>query len=176
MTEFLWFICFVSFTSTLFSSWRSSSRGYVIIYCHSCTDDCCYGKGNIECVSFFHQCKPDLKVAGLYVVDSIIRQSRHQFGTDKDLFGPRFLKNFTVTFQNLFQCPADDKVLSYYIRIYSEMFLCWWTFCWNVGEDIPCVESVAEEWRVHHGHHSAAVRHGHSSCTPCCGEWSRRRR
>ncbi|ROL43562.1 Splicing factor, arginine/serine-rich 15 [Anabarilius grahami] len=58
---------------------------------------------------FIKRCKPDLKVAGLYVVDSIIRQSRHQFGSDKDLFGPRFLKNFTVTFQNLFQCPADDK-------------------------------------------------------------------
>ncbi|KAF4104416.1 SR-related and CTD-associated factor 4b [Onychostoma macrolepis] len=58
---------------------------------------------------FIKRCKPDLKVAGLYVVDSIIRQSRHQFGTDKDVFGPRFLKNFTVTFQNLFQCPADDK-------------------------------------------------------------------
>ncbi|XP_067307392.1 SR-related and CTD-associated factor 4b [Pseudorasbora parva] len=59
---------------------------------------------------FIKRCKPDLKVAGLYVVDSIIRQSRHQFGADKDLFGPRFLKNFTVTFQNLFQCPAEDKV------------------------------------------------------------------
>ncbi|XDV32792.1 hypothetical protein PO909_003515 [Leuciscus waleckii] len=58
---------------------------------------------------FIKRCKPDLKVPGLYVVDSIIRQSRHQFGADKDLFGPRFLKNFTVTFQNLFQCPADDK-------------------------------------------------------------------
>ncbi|XP_016318103.1 splicing factor, arginine/serine-rich 15-like [Sinocyclocheilus anshuiensis] len=58
---------------------------------------------------FIKRCKPDLKVAGLYVVDSIIRQSRHQFGKDKDVFGPRFLKNFTVTFQNLFQCPADDK-------------------------------------------------------------------
>uniref|UniRef100_A0A673I7E3 Splicing factor, arginine/serine-rich 15-like n=1 Tax=Sinocyclocheilus rhinocerous TaxID=307959 RepID=A0A673I7E3_9TELE len=58
---------------------------------------------------FIKRCKPDLKVAGLYVVDSIIRQSRHQFSTDKDVFGPRFLKNFTLTFQNLFQCPADDK-------------------------------------------------------------------
>ncbi|XP_016128425.1 splicing factor, arginine/serine-rich 15-like [Sinocyclocheilus grahami] len=58
---------------------------------------------------FIKRCKPDLKVAGLYVVDSIIRQSRHQFGTDKDVFGPRFLKNFSVTFQNLFQCPAEDK-------------------------------------------------------------------
>ncbi|XP_068069655.1 SR-related and CTD-associated factor 4b isoform X1 [Danio rerio] len=58
---------------------------------------------------FIKRCKPDLKVPGLYVVDSIIRQSRHQFGADKDLFGPRFLKNFTVTFQNLFECPEDDK-------------------------------------------------------------------
>ncbi|XP_052472458.1 SR-related and CTD-associated factor 4 isoform X2 [Carassius gibelio] len=57
---------------------------------------------------FIKRCKPDLKVAGLYVVDSIIRQSRNQFGTDKDVFAPRFLKNFTLTFQNLFQCPADD--------------------------------------------------------------------
>ncbi|KAA0701752.1 SR-related and CTD-associated factor 4 [Triplophysa tibetana] len=55
------------------------------------------------------KCKPDLKVAGLYVVDSIIRQSRHQFGADKDVFGPRFLKNFSVTFQNLYECPVDDK-------------------------------------------------------------------
>lgn len=66
---------------------------------------------------FSCQCKPDLKIPGLYVVDSIIRQSRHQFGADKDLFGPRFLKNFTVTFQNLFQCPADDKVLNNPLQI-----------------------------------------------------------
>ncbi|XP_056613069.1 SR-related and CTD-associated factor 4b isoform X2 [Triplophysa dalaica] len=58
---------------------------------------------------FIKRCKPDLKVAGLYVVDSIIRQSRHQFGADKDVFGPRFLKNFSVTFQNLYECPVDDK-------------------------------------------------------------------
>lgn len=56
------------------------------------------------------KCKPELKVPGLYVVDSIVRQSRHQFGMDKDVFGPRFLKNFTATFQNLYMCPADDKV------------------------------------------------------------------
>ncbi|KAM7399031.1 hypothetical protein PAMP_018325 [Pampus punctatissimus] len=55
------------------------------------------------------KCKPELKVPGLYVVDSIVRQSRHQFGVDKDVFGPRFLKNFTDTFQNLCRCPEDDK-------------------------------------------------------------------
>lgn len=56
------------------------------------------------------KCKPELKIPGLYVVDSIVRQSRHQFGMDKDVFGPRFLKNFTATFQNLYMCPTDDKV------------------------------------------------------------------
>uniref|UniRef100_UPI0037E6F831 SR-related and CTD-associated factor 4-like n=1 Tax=Semicossyphus pulcher TaxID=241346 RepID=UPI0037E6F831 len=58
---------------------------------------------------FIKKCKPDLKVPGLYVVDSIVRQSRHQFGVDKDVFAPRFLKNFTDTFQNLYHCPEDDK-------------------------------------------------------------------
>ncbi|KAM9318210.1 SR-related and CTD-associated factor 4-like isoform 2-T2 [Pholidichthys leucotaenia] len=58
---------------------------------------------------FIKKCKPELKVPGLYVVDSIVRQSRHQFGVDKDVFGPRFLKNFTDTFQNLYHCPDDDK-------------------------------------------------------------------
>lgn len=58
---------------------------------------------------FIKKCKPELKVSGLYVVDSIVRQSRHQFGVDKDVFGPRFLKNFTETFQNLYSCPEEDK-------------------------------------------------------------------
>lgn len=58
---------------------------------------------------FIKKSKPELKVPGLYVVDSIVRQSRHQFGVDKDVFGPRFLKNFTDTFQNLYRCPEDDK-------------------------------------------------------------------
>ncbi|KAI4902832.1 hypothetical protein NFI96_018370 [Prochilodus magdalenae] len=59
---------------------------------------------------FIKRCGPELKVPGLYVVDSIIRQSRHQFGEDKDVFGPRFLKNMMETFQSLYQCPPDDKV------------------------------------------------------------------
>uniref|UniRef100_H3DFS8 CID domain-containing protein n=1 Tax=Tetraodon nigroviridis TaxID=99883 RepID=H3DFS8_TETNG len=58
---------------------------------------------------FIKKCKPELKVPGLYVVDSIVRQSRHQFGVDKDVFGPRFQKNFTDTFQNLYHCPEEDK-------------------------------------------------------------------
>ena len=45
------------------------------------------------------------------MVDSIVRQSRHQFGVDKDVFAPRFSKNFIDTFQNLYLCPTDDKVV-----------------------------------------------------------------
>ncbi|MXQ89233.1 hypothetical protein E5288_WYG015806 [Bos mutus] len=51
---------------------------------------------------FIKKCKPEYKVPGLYVIDSIVRQSRHQFGTDKDVFGPRFSKNITATFQYLY--------------------------------------------------------------------------
>uniref|UniRef100_A0A8D0ADG2 SR-related CTD associated factor 8 n=1 Tax=Sander lucioperca TaxID=283035 RepID=A0A8D0ADG2_SANLU len=55
------------------------------------------------------KCKPEYKVPGLYVIDSIVRQSRHQFGTEKDVFAPRFSKNIIATFQHLYRCPSDDK-------------------------------------------------------------------
>lgn len=58
---------------------------------------------------FIQKCRPEYKVPGLYVVDSIVRQSRHQFGSEKDVFGPRFVKNITITFQNLFKCSEDDR-------------------------------------------------------------------
>uniref|UniRef100_A0A673H0H0 Protein SCAF8-like n=1 Tax=Sinocyclocheilus rhinocerous TaxID=307959 RepID=A0A673H0H0_9TELE len=58
---------------------------------------------------FIQKCKPEYKVPGLYVMDSIVRQSRHQFGQEKDVFAPRFSKNIITTFQNLYRCPADDK-------------------------------------------------------------------
>uniref|UniRef100_A0A671RDV6 Splicing factor, arginine/serine-rich 15-like n=1 Tax=Sinocyclocheilus anshuiensis TaxID=1608454 RepID=A0A671RDV6_9TELE len=58
---------------------------------------------------FIKKCKPEYKVPGLYVVDSIVRQSRHQFGSDKDVFGPRFTKNITGTFENLCLCPTEDR-------------------------------------------------------------------
>ncbi|KAG7515581.1 splicing factor, arginine serine-rich 15 [Solea senegalensis] len=58
---------------------------------------------------FIKKCKPEYKVAGLYVVDSIVRQSRHQFGADKDVFGPRFTKNIAGTFENLCLCPVEDR-------------------------------------------------------------------
>ncbi|XP_041109733.1 SR-related and CTD-associated factor 8-like isoform X2 [Polyodon spathula] len=61
---------------------------------------------------FVQKCKPEYKVPGLYVIDSIVRQSRHQFGQEKDVFAPRFSKNIISTFQNLYRCPSDDKVLT----------------------------------------------------------------
>lgn len=61
------------------------------------------------CLSF--QCRPEYKIPGLYVIDSIVRQSRHQFGSEKDVYAPRFARNLNQTFQNLFlTCPPDDKV------------------------------------------------------------------
>lgn len=69
---------------------------------------------------FIQKCKPEYKVPGLYVIDSIVRQSRHQFGQDKDVFAPRFAKNMQQTFANLFKCPPEDKVS--YIKV--EVIIC----------------------------------------------------
>uniref|UniRef100_A0A1A9ZJG2 RRM domain-containing protein n=1 Tax=Glossina pallidipes TaxID=7398 RepID=A0A1A9ZJG2_GLOPL len=58
---------------------------------------------------FILKCKPEYKVPGLYVIDSIVRQSRHQFGAEKDVFAPRFARNIKETFANLFRCASEDK-------------------------------------------------------------------
>lgn len=68
------------------------------------------------------QCKPEYKVPGLYVIDSIVRQSRHQFGAEKDVFAPRFAKNMQTTFINLFRCPPEDKVRSVSNTCYTFVF------------------------------------------------------
>lgn len=112
------------------------------------------------------------------MVDSIIRQSRHQFGEDKDVFGPRFLKNISTTFQSLYECPRDDKVLSRVFVFFvthsddddDDVNLCV-CVCEYKGQDPACVESVAEELCVHYGHHSAAGGHGVGSCGACYGQW-----
>lgn len=57
------------------------------------------------------QCRPEYKIPGLYVIDSIVRQSRHQFGAEKDVFAPRFSKNITYTFYYIYQCTAEEKVI-----------------------------------------------------------------
>lgn len=59
---------------------------------------------------FIQKCKCEYKIPGLYVIDSIVRQSRHQFGPEKDVFAPRFARNMESTFAHLFRCPPEDKV------------------------------------------------------------------
>ena len=66
----------------------------------------------ISYVVAIFQCKAEYKIPGLYVIDSVVRQSRHQFGAEKDVFGPRFTKNIVTTFQSLLKCPAEEKVCS----------------------------------------------------------------
>lgn len=61
---------------------------------------------------FILKCKPEYKIPGLYVIDSIVRQSRHQFGAEKDVFAPRFARNMEETFAHLFRCSQEDKVRS----------------------------------------------------------------
>ncbi|EFX73222.1 hypothetical protein DAPPUDRAFT_14394, partial [Daphnia pulex] len=58
---------------------------------------------------FLQKCRPEYKIPGLYVIDSIVRQSRHQFGADKDVFAPRFSKNVTYTFYFIYQCTGEEK-------------------------------------------------------------------
>eukprot|EP00117_Sycon_ciliatum_P007683 scpid45587/ scgid10688/ Protein SCAF8; CDC5L complex-associated protein 7; RNA-binding motif protein 16; SR-related and CTD-associated factor 8 len=57
---------------------------------------------------FISKARPEYKVQGLYVLDSIVRHSKHQFGR-KDVFAPRFGKNLTKTFENLYKCPMADQ-------------------------------------------------------------------
>jgi len=58
---------------------------------------------------FIQKCRPEYKIPGLYVIDSIVRQSRHQFGAAKDVFAPRFAKNVLVTFFHLYKCAEEEK-------------------------------------------------------------------
>uniref|UniRef100_A0A6G1S8G2 Splicing factor, arginine/serine-rich 15 n=1 Tax=Aceria tosichella TaxID=561515 RepID=A0A6G1S8G2_9ACAR len=57
---------------------------------------------------FIARCRPEYKVPGLYVIDSIVRQSRHQFGPDRDVYAARFARNLGITFENLFADVLDD--------------------------------------------------------------------
>ena len=88
---------------------KGKSDHCFIDFLHTCLSVNLLYHSNSYLFSSF-QCKPEYKVAGLYVVDSIVRQSRHQFGADKDVFGPRFTKNITETFEHLCLCPVEDRV------------------------------------------------------------------
>ena len=68
-------------------------------------------------IKVIFQCRPEYKVPGLYVMDSVVRQSRHQFGAEKDVFMPRLCKNIISTFQHIYKCPPEDKVNGLKIKI-----------------------------------------------------------
>ena len=80
---------------------------------------------------------------GLYVIDSIVRQSRHQFGQDKDVYGPRFSKNFEKTFRNLFVCPPNDQVY-YTMMILRTLTIFFFFFCSYIQ---PKVIRVLNLWQ-----------------------------
>lgn len=62
---------------------------------------------NVE--RFIAKCSPEYKVPGLYVIDSIVRQSIHQYG-DRDVYAGRFSRNLHQTFNDLFySCLPEDR-------------------------------------------------------------------
>lgn len=65
----------------------------------------------VLCVEkFIAKCRSEYKVPGLYVIDSIVRQSRHQFGIERDVYAVRFSRNLQMTFENLFTgCLPEDR-------------------------------------------------------------------
>uniref|UniRef100_A0A2K6M9L4 SR-related CTD associated factor 4 n=1 Tax=Rhinopithecus bieti TaxID=61621 RepID=A0A2K6M9L4_RHIBE len=107
----MWFFFFLSFKLfSLMDMKPPISRAKMILITKAAIKAIKLYKHVVQIVEkFIKKCKPEYKVPGLYVIDSIVRQSRHQFGTDKDVFGPRFSKNITATFQYLYLCPSEDK-------------------------------------------------------------------
>ncbi|VDM62624.1 unnamed protein product [Angiostrongylus costaricensis] len=66
-------------------------------------------KMDTESVKAFNaECKIEYKIPCLYVIDSIIRTSKHQL-KEKDVFASRFLKNFSKTLSDLLSCPVCDQ-------------------------------------------------------------------
>ncbi|KAK6056226.1 hypothetical protein COOONC_06270 [Cooperia oncophora] len=57
---------------------------------------------------FLAKCKIEYKIPCLYVIDSIIRTSKHQL-KEKDVFAARFLKNFSKTLSDILACPVADQ-------------------------------------------------------------------
>lgn len=49
------------------------------------------------------------------MIDSIVRQSRHQHGIEKDVYGLRFAKNILNTLHHVEKCPSDDKVKNFVV-------------------------------------------------------------
>ena len=70
-----------------------------------------YYKHVVHSVEKFTSKAPaDHKLAGIYVMDAIIRNSQHK-SKDKDIYAPRFAKNIVPIFESAYsQCPEKDKV------------------------------------------------------------------
>uniref|UniRef100_A0A1I7W6D2 CID domain-containing protein n=1 Tax=Heterorhabditis bacteriophora TaxID=37862 RepID=A0A1I7W6D2_HETBA len=58
---------------------------------------------------FLAKCKTEYKIPCLYVIDSIIRSSKHQL-KEKDVYAARFLKNFSKTLADLLSCPVTEQI------------------------------------------------------------------
>ncbi|CAD5210485.1 unnamed protein product [Bursaphelenchus xylophilus] len=59
---------------------------------------------------FLAKCNTKLKVPGVYVIDSIVRQGQKQF-KHKDVFGPRFAVNILQTIEGILgECPVEDRL------------------------------------------------------------------
>lgn len=89
------------------------------------------------------QCRPEYKVPGLYVIDSVVRQSRHQFGQEKDVFMPRLCKNIINTFKHLYKCPAEEKVCNSVKIISGRLIIFLWAYEGNNSQVISNSENIA---------------------------------
>ncbi|VDD86090.1 unnamed protein product [Enterobius vermicularis] len=85
---------------------------------------------------FLTKCKPEYKLPGMYCIDSIIRQSQHQY-KEKDVFAARFAVNMLQTVVNLMSCKAEDtmkivRVMNLWIvqKVYDEEIVRpWLEYC-----------------------------------------------
>lgn len=57
---------------------------------------------------FISKCSPEYKISGLYVLDAIVRHSRYYY-KDKDVFGPRFLRNLVPLFLSILRSNEKNK-------------------------------------------------------------------
>lgn len=63
-----------------------------------------------------------MKIPGLYIIDSIVRQGQKQF-KEKDVFGPRFAINIVRTIEGILDsCPADERVSCLWILFFTFRF------------------------------------------------------
>lgn len=102
---------------------------------------------------FLGKCPPEHKIPVLYIIDSIIRQSKHQY-KEKDVYGPRFQKNFIETLNKMMMCPPSDRpkitrTLNLWIsnRVYSpEIIHEFLTHCESCGieTDVERVERLVK--------------------------------